>query len=228
MSDPVAFRTSLSRAVTAEVTGTALLLAAIVGSGIMGESLSNGNAALALLANSLATGAMLVALIFTFAPISGAHFNPVVSLAARVEGTITGREAAAYILGQAMGAVLGVMTAQAMFSRQLLELSVKNRSGGAQIFSEIIATFGLLVVIHSTGRRAGVVPLTVGAYITAAYWFTSSTSFANPAVTLARSLTDTFSGIRWQDVPGFIGAQLLGACAATLCFRWLNSRSAKA
>jgi len=216
-------RPSLSRKLVAEALGTALLLAAVVGSGIMGERLSGGNAALALLANSIATGAVLVTLIFTFAPISGAHFNPAVSLAAAFEGGFPWRRVPGYIAAQLIGGIAGVVAAHVMFELPLLTLSHHARAGGGQLFSEFVATFGLLVVIHGTGKRAAVVPLTVAAYITAAYWFTSSTSFANPAVTIARGLTDTFSGIAPAGIPGFIAAQLAGALAATLLFRWIAS-----
>lgn len=210
------------RAIVSEGIGTGLLVAAVVGSGIMGERLSGGNMALALLANSIATGAVLVTLIFTFGPVSGAHFNPAVSLAAAFEGSFPWRRVPGYVLAQTAGAILGVMTAHVMFELPLVTLSRHSRAGAAQLFSECVATFGLLVVVHGTGKRAAVVPLTVAAYITAAYWFTSSTSFANPAVTIARALTDTFSGIAPASVPGFIAAQLLGALAATLLFRWIG------
>jgi glycerol uptake facilitator-like aquaporin len=209
------------RAIVSEGIGTALLVAAVVGSGIMGERLSGGNMALALLANSIATGAVLVTLIFTFAPISGAHFNPAVSLAAAFEGGFLWRRVPGYIAAQLAGAIAGVVAAHAMFAHPLLAPSHHAHTGFAQLFSEFVATFGLLIVIHGAGKRAAVVPLTVAAYITAAYWFTSSTSFANPAVTIARGLTDTFSGIAPAGIPGFICAQLLGALAATLLFRWI-------
>lgn len=211
------------RAIVGEGIGTGLLVAAVVGSGIMGERLAGGNLALALLANSIATGAVLVTLIFTFAPISGAHFNPAVSMAAALEGGFPWRRVPGYVVAQTVGAILGVMAAHVMFELPLVALSRHSRVGAAQLFSELLATFGLLVVVHGTGRRAAVVPLTVAAYITAAYWFTSSTSFANPAVTIARGLTDTFSGIEPRGIPGFIAAQLLGALAATLLFRWMGS-----
>lgn len=210
------------RAVVGEAIGTALLVAAVVGSGMMGERLSGGNVALALLANSIATGAVLVTLIFTFAPISGAHFNPAVSLAAALEGGFAWRRVPGYIVAQLIGAIAGVVAAHAMFEHPLVVFSHHARVGFAQLFSEFLATFGLLVVIHGTGKRAAVVPLTVAAYITAAYWFTSSTSFANPAVTVGRGLTDTFSGIAPSGIPGFIAAQLAGALAATLLFRWIG------
>lgn len=198
-------------------------MAAVVGSGIMGERLANGNDALALLANSIATGAVLVTLIFTFAPISGAHFNPAVSVAAAMEGGFAWRRVPGYVAAQVAGAVGGVVVAHLMFELPPIVLSRHARTGPAQLFSEFVATFGLLVVVHGTGKRAAVVPLTVAAYITAAYWFTSSTSFANPAVTIARGLTDTFAGIEPRGIPGFIAAQLAGALAATLLFRWIGS-----
>ena len=188
----------------------------------MGERLAGGNAAIALLANSLATGAVLVTLIFTFAPISGAHFNPAITIAAAIEGGFAWRNVASYIVAQTVGALLGVLAAHAMFGLPLLQRSTHDRGGGAQFFSECVATFGLLVVVHGAGKRTAVVPLTVAAYIIAAYWFTASTSFANPAVTLARAFTDTFAGIQLTNVPGFILAQFLGAIVATLLFRWLN------
>ncbi|HKO55625.1 MAG TPA: MIP/aquaporin family protein [Thermoanaerobaculia bacterium] len=214
------------RSIVAECIGTALLVAAVVGSGIMGERLAGGNTALALLANSIATGAVLVTLIFTFAPISGAHFNPAVSLASAIEGALPWRLLPAYVAAQVGGAVADVLIAHVMFEHPLVTLSRHARSGGAQLFSELVATFGLLVVVHGTGKRAAVVPLTVAAYITAAYWFTSSTSFANPAVTIAQGLTDTFTGIDPAGIPGFIGAQLAGALLATFLCRWLARRVA--
>ncbi len=213
------------RAIAGEAVGTALLLAAVVGSGIMGERLSGGNMALALLANSIATGAVLLTLIFTFGPISGAHFNPAVSLASALERGLAWRKVPGYVAAQLAGAILGVFAAHAMFDHPLIALSHHARGGFGQLAGEFVATFGLLVVIHGTGKRAAVVPLTVAAYITAAYWFTSSTSFANPAVTIARSLTDTFSGIAPAGIPGFIAAQLAGALAATLLFRWMGDRA---
>jgi len=213
----------LPRRATAEAVGTAMLLATVVGSGIMGERLSGGNVAVALLANTLATGAALVALILTFGPISGAHFNPAVSLADAWQGGLPWRDVPAYLGAQAVGAFAGVAAADVMFELPVFFASQKVRQGGAQLFSEFVATFGLLAVIWGCVRlkQKSVVPFTVAAYITAAYWFTASTSFANPAVTLARSASDTFAGIRPADVPGFIVAQLLGAAAATLLFRWL-------
>ena len=210
------------RRITAEAVGTALLLAAVVGSGIMGERLAGGNVALALLANTLATGAMLVALILTFGPISGAHFNPAVTLADAWQGGVTWREVPGYIAAQLAGAFLGVATAHLMFGEPVYSASLHARAGGAQLFSEFVATFGLLCVIWGCARlRSSAVPFAVGAYITGAYWFTASTSFANPAVTLARCASNTFAGIRPVDAPGFILAQLAGAFAATLLFRWL-------
>ncbi|HXJ40657.1 MAG TPA: MIP/aquaporin family protein [Bryobacteraceae bacterium] len=210
------------RRMVAETIGTALLLAAVVGSGIMGERLAGGNVAIALLANTLATGAMLVTLILTFGPISGAHFNPAVTLMDASQGGLPWRDVPGYLAAQVAGAFAGVAAAHLMFGEPLYSASRHVREGGAQIFSEFVATFGLLCVIWGCVRlRSSAVPFAVGAYITGAYWFTASTSFANPAVTLARSATDTFAGIRLTDAPGFIVAQLAGAAAATLLFRWL-------
>ena len=215
-------QTDRGRRLVAEGVGTAMLLATVVGSGIMADRLSAGNVALALLANTIATGAGLVALILTFGPISGAHFNPAVTLADASQGGLAWRDVPGYLFAQIIGAVSGVWTAHAMFEEPLLMVSRHQRSGLAQIFSEFIATFGLLAVIWGCSRRrSSTVPFAVGAYITAAYWFTASTSFANPAVTLARGLTDTFAGIRPVDVPGFVVAQLMGAMTATVLFRWL-------
>ena len=215
-------RFSLQARMTAEFVGTAFLLAAVVGSGIMGERLSGGNVAIALLANTIATGTALVALILTFGPISGAHFNPAVTLADASQRGIPWREVPGYVVAQILGAYVGVMCAHLMFTLPLFSASRHSRSGISQVFSEFIATFGLLSVIWGCSRlRSSVVPFAVGAYITAAYWFTASTSFANPAVTLARAATDTFSGIRPSDVLAFIAAQLVGAAAATVLFRWL-------
>jgi glycerol uptake facilitator-like aquaporin len=218
---------AIARRATAEAVGTALLLAAVVGSGIMGERLAGGNVAVALLANTIATGAALVALILTFGPISGAHFNPAVTLATASEGGMAWLEVPVYIAAQVLGAFLGVAAAHVMFEAPLFFASHHARSGMPQAFGEFVATFGLLAVIWGCVRfRASAVPFAVGAYITAAYWFTASTSFANPAVTLARSATDTFAGIRPSDAPAFIVAQLLGAGVATALFRWLIPRSA--
>lgn len=211
-----------SRPLVAEFVGTALLLAAVVGSGIMGERLASGNVAVALLANTLATGAALVALILTFGPISGAHFNPAVSLADASQGGLSWAEAGGYVVVQIAGALIGVAVADAMFGEPAYAWSQHARNGFPQILSETVATFGLLSVIWGCARRRPAsVPFAVGAYITAAYWFTASTSFANPAVTLARALTNTFAGIRPADVPGFLVGQTVGAAAATALFRWL-------
>jgi glycerol uptake facilitator-like aquaporin len=218
----VSGRADLSGRLVAEGLGTAMLLAAVVGSGIMGERLAGGNVAVALLANTIATGAALVALILTFGPISGAHFNPAVTLADASLGGIAWADVGPYIGAQVLGAFAGVVAAHVMFELPLLFPSQHIRSGPAQMFSEFVATFGLLAVIWGCVRsRSSAVPFAVAAYITAAYWFTASTSFANPAVTLARAATDTFAGIRPSDAPGFIVAQLLGAAAATGLFRWL-------
>lgn len=199
-----------------------MLLAAVVGSGIMGERLSGGNKAVALLANTLATGASLVALILTFGPISGAHFNPAVTICDASQGGLPWRDVPIYIIAQVIGAFTGVAAADVMFELPVFFASQKVRQGPAQLFSEFVATFGLLAVIWGCARlRSQAVPFAVAAYITAAYWFTSSTSFANPAVTLARSVSDTFAGIRPVDAPGFIIAQFIGAAAATMLFRWL-------
>ena len=217
----------LSRRLVAEGVGTALLLAAVVGSGIMGERLAGGNVAVALLANTVATGAALVALIFPFGSISGAHFNPAVTLADAWRGGLPWSDVPPYVAAQIAGAFAGVAAAHFMFEVPLFFASRHARSGSAQVFSEFVATFGLLAVIFGCARlRADAVPFAVAAYITAAYWFTASTSFANPAVTLARSATDTFAGIRPADAPAFIVAQLLGAGLATALFGWLTPRSA--
>lgn len=212
----------LRRRVVAEALGTALLLATVVGSGIMGERLSGGNVAVALLANTVATGAGLVALILTFGSISGAHFNPAVTVADATQGGLPWREVPLYITGQVGGAFAGVAIAHAMFGEAIFSASTHLRAGFPQLLSEFVATFGLLAVIWGcVRRRSAAVPFAVGAYITAAYWFTASTSFANPAITLARSATNTFAGIRPIDAPGFVVAQFLGATAATLVFKWL-------
>jgi glycerol uptake facilitator-like aquaporin len=215
-------RADLTRRAVAEALGTALLLATVVGSGIMAEGLSGGNAAMALLANAIATGAALVALILTLGPISGAHFNPVVTVADASQGGLPWREVPPYVLAQVAGAFAGVAAADTMFNLPVFFVSRHVRTGLSQWFSEFVATFGLLAVIWGCSRRRSeAVPLAVGAYITAAYWFTASTSFANPAVTVARAATDTFAGIRPIDTPGFIVAQVAGAAAATVFFRWL-------
>ena len=215
---------SLSKRVIAEMLGTGLLVAAVVGSGIMGESLSAGNVAIALLANAIATGAALVALILTFRPISGAHLNPLVTLGMATRKLMPWSEVTLYVGAQSVGGVMGTLLAHVMFGKELYSLSHHQRSGLAQLVSEFVAAFGLLCVIWGCLkiRSALAVPIAVASYITAAYWFTASTSFANPAVTVARSITDTFSGIRPLDVPGFILAQVAGAITATLLFRWLG------
>jgi glycerol uptake facilitator-like aquaporin len=213
---------TLARRLVSEGLGTALLLAVVVGSGIMGERLAGGNVAIALLANAIATGAGLVALILAFGSVSGAHFNPAVTLSEAWQGNIGRSEILPYIAVQIAGAFAGVAAAHLMFGEPLYFASEHVRSGAAQWWSEFVATFGLLAVIIGCARsRPAVTPFAVGAYITAAYWFTSSTSFANPAVTLARAASNTFAGIRPADAPAFIAAQLLGAAAATLLLCWL-------
>lgn len=208
--------------IVAEALGTAFLLAAVVGSGIMGEQLAGGNIAIALLANTVSTGAALVTLILALGPISGAHFNPAVTLADASQGGLPWREVPGYLAAQITGAFAGVAAANVMFSQPVFFVSLHERTGSAQWFSEFIATFGLLMVIWGCVRmRSAAVPFAVGAYITSAYWFTASTSFANPAVTLARTASDTFAGIRPADAPAFIVAQLTGALAATYLMRWL-------
>ena len=212
----------LRQRLAAESLGTAFLLAAVVGSGIMGERLADGNVAVALLANSLATGSALVALILTFGGISGAHFNPAVSLAAALTRELEWSEAALYVGVQVLGAFIGVAAAHAMFTEPIFSASEHTRSGASQLWSEAVATFGLIATISSCGRaRPAAVPFAVGGYIMAAYWFTASTSFANPAVTLARATTDTFSGIAPADVFGFIVAQLAATLCAVYLMRWL-------
>jgi glycerol uptake facilitator-like aquaporin len=216
---------SYGRRCVAEAAGTAMLLAVVVGSGIMAERLAGGNVALALLANALATGAGLSALILAFGPVSGAHFNPLVTLSAAWDREFPAQEIGGYLAAQFAGASLGVVVAHSMFGEPALTLSKHARPGAAVAFSEFVAAFGLLAVIKGSARQ-GAAPqaLAVGAYIAAGYWFTASTSFANPAVTLARAFTDTFTGIRLADVPGFVVAQVLGAAAATLLLRWLLAR----
>ena len=213
---------TLTRRFAAEFIGTLLLLAAVVGSGIMAGRLSGGSAGLALLANTIATGAALVALILAFGSVSGAHFNPAVTLADAYLGGMAWRYVPAYLFAQIAGAYCGVGVAHLMFGFSFFSVSTHARSGSAQAFSEFVATFGLMAVIWGCARsRPHAVPYAVGAYITAAYWFTASTSFANPAVTLARSATSTFAGIRPADAPAFIAAQLAGALSATALLRWL-------
>ena len=213
-----------SRRLAAEALGTGLLVATVVGSGIMAETLSK-DVGIQLLGNTLPIGAILIVLITIFGPLSGAHFNPAVSFAEASQGGLSWREAAAYSMAQVAGAFTGVGLADAMFEEPLYAWSQHARAGGAQILSEAVATFGLLAVILGCARRrSNAVPFAVGAYITAAYWFTASTSFANPAVTIARSMTDTFAGIRIADVPGFLIGQAFGATLATMLFRWLVQR----
>ena len=220
--DPPLGAFSIPRRLTAEALGTAFLLAIVIGSGVMGERLAGGNVALALFGNTLATGAGLVVLIIVFGPVSGAHFNPAVTLVFALRGEIPGLLAGGYVLAQLAGAVLGVWTAHAMFALPILEVSTKLRAGPAQAFSEFIATFGLMATILGSLRfRPEATPFTVGLYITSAYWFTASTSFANPAVTVARMLSDSFAGIAPSSAPAFIAAQLLGAIVALLVIRWM-------
>jgi glycerol uptake facilitator-like aquaporin len=213
---------SLSRKFAAEFLGSLFLLSIVIGSGIMGENLAAGNAAIALLANSIATGAGLVFLIYGFADISGAHFNPIVTLAAVFHRDLSLKEAATYLSAQILGALSGVAVANLMFGLPAFFVSSKIRAGNSQLLSEFIATFGLIAAIRLGVKfRPDRVAVLVACYITSAYWFTSSTSFANPAVTLARSFSDTFAGIDPGNVPMFILAQLLGGLAATLVFDWL-------
>ena len=217
---------SLNRRLAAEGLGTALLVATVVGSGIMGERLAGGNVALALLGNTLPTGAILVVLILALGPISGAHFNPAVSLVMSLRKEHPWREFFPYAAAQIVGGCMGTLVAHGMFELPLLELAVKARSGPAQWFAEFVATFGLIIVILAVSRfRSASVPVAVGLYITAAYWFTASTSFANPAVTIARAFTDSFSGIALADAPMFILAQLAGALAGLVVMRWFFAAS---
>lgn len=212
----------VTRKLAGELLGTTLLLMIVIGSGIMGERLAGGNEAIALLGNTIATGAGLVALITILGPISGAHFNPVVTLAFFLRREIAGRTAVAYLVAQVVGAILGVWAAHLMFGEAVLQVSAKLRNGPAQAFSEAVATFGLLALIFGSVRfRPEATPTLVGLYITSAYWFTASTSFANPAVAVARSLSNTFAGIAPESVPAFIAAEIVGALAATYFFRWL-------
>ena len=218
---PLSVSTTLRRLV-AEGLGTALLIAIVVGSGIRAERLAAGDTALALLCNALATGAGLMALLVSLGPVSGGHFNPVVSLSQLVQGKLSARDTAGYVLMQLLGAALGVMAAHAMFGLPLVTMSTQMRTGAPMWWSECLASFGLIGLAMATSRhRPGLVPFVVAGYITAGYWFTSSTSFANPALTLACALTDTFTGIRAMDVPSFILAQIFGAMNATLLFHWL-------
>lgn len=216
------------RRATAELVGTAMLLAAVVGSGIMGERLAGGNDAIALLGNTIATGAALVVLIHIFGPVSGAHFNPAVTLAFAMRGEVDRRTVAAFVMAQLVGAVLGVWAAHAMFAEPVLQVSTKLREGLPQGFAEFVATFGLIGTIFGTQRsRPEFTPVAVGLYITAAYWFTASTSFANPAVTIARSLSNTFAGIAPASVPLFIAGQVAGTVAAVGFFAWLFKEDAR-
>ena len=221
-------RFDFTRMLFAEWLGTAALLAAVVGSGIMGERLAGGNVALALLGNTLATGAILAVLILIFGPISGAHFNPAVTLSFTLRGALGRAQAAAYMAVQILGGLVGVIIAHVMFQEPLLAAATTVRTGPSQWVAEFVATFGLVATILGCLRwRPDAVAYAVGLYISAGYWFTSSTSFANPAVTLARAFTDSFSGIRPADAPGFIAAQFFGALVATLVFRWLLAPGAE-
>jgi glycerol uptake facilitator-like aquaporin len=216
----------LARRVVAEAIGTALFLAVVVGSGIMAQKLFPDSAGLALLANALATGGGLTALILTFGDVSGAHFNPVVTIFDAASGKRPWSDVVPYIVAQIAGGIAGVLATHVMFEHQVFELSTNVRSGVPLMFSELVATFGLIAVIWGVARKRGaMVPYAVAAYIVAAYWFTPSTSFANPAVTIARSLTESFAGIRPDDVPGFIVAQLVGGALAALLFRWLHEET---
>ena len=219
---------NIARRAVAELVATALLLAVVVGSGIMGERLAAGNTAIALLANSLATGCGLAALIVTFAPISGAHMNPLVTLALALRGDHAWREVPAYIGAQLVGAIAGVWTTHAMFAMPVIEVSTKARGGFPLMLSEAVATFGLLIVVLRGARhRPDAVPWTVACYITAAYWFTASTSFANPAVTIARAMTESFAGIAPANAPGFFAAQIVGALVALLVDRFFATASVR-
>jgi len=213
---------SISQRACAEFLGTAFLVTAVVGSGIMGERLSNGNTAIALLANSIATGAALVTLILTLGPISSAHFNPLVTIADALSGGLARADILPYILAQFAGGFAGTVNSHFMFGLPAITYSHHARGGPAQFYAEIIATFGLMAVISTCAKlNTRAIPVAVGGYIAGAYWFTSSTSFANPAVTLSRCFTDTFAGIRPRDVPGFVVAETLGAAGAFFLFRWL-------
>ncbi|MDE2196886.1 MAG: aquaporin family protein [Gammaproteobacteria bacterium] len=217
---------SLRQCLLAEALGTAFLLAVVVGSGIMGQRLAGGNEALVLLVNSTATGAGLLALVAALAPVSGAHFNPLVSLMMSVRGDLPWKALPGYVMAQCVGAVVGVFAAHAMFALPILELATKPRPGWHLAWSELVASFGLLLVVHHTSaKRPDAVPAAVGCYIAAAYWFTSSTSFANPAVALARALTDTFTGISPANLPAFIAAELAGALLFLLYLRRTAART---
>ena len=215
----------LARRLAVEALGTALLVAAVIGSGIMAAKLAGGNEALALLCNTIATGAILVVIITIFAPVSGAHFNPAVSLVMTIRGELSQRQALFYILVQIAGGCLGALFAHLMFGLSPLQLSTTVRTGLPQWFAEFVATFGLVMTIVACVRfKPDAVAMAVGLYITSAYWFTASTSFANPAVTIARSLSDTFAGISPADVPAFVAAELLGALAAAAFVGWLLAK----
>jgi glycerol uptake facilitator-like aquaporin len=219
---------NLPRRLISEALGTAFLLAAVVGSGIMAQRLAGGNVAIALLGNTIPTGAILVVLILIFGPVSGAHFNPAVSLAFALRRELAWRDAATYIAAQILGGLLGVWTAHLMFELPVWQVSLTDRAGGGQWLAEFVATFGLgLTIFGCLASARAAIPYAVGLYITAAYWFTASTSFANPAVTIARSISDTFAGISPSGVPAFIAAQLLGMLAAVLLAAWLWPNSAK-
>ena len=221
-------KSPLSRRVVAEFLGTGFLVAAVVGSGIVGERLSSGNVAIALLANTIATGAALAALILAFMPISGAHLNPVVSMTEALRGGIAWNEAGLYVTAQVCGGIAGTACADLMFALPVFSISNHARTGAAQWFSEFVATFGLLVVIRTVARfNPDWLPFAVATYIAAAYWFTASTSFANPAMAIARSLSDTFAGIRPMDVPAFLVAQFAGGLSALIISEWLSSRSSE-
>jgi glycerol uptake facilitator-like aquaporin len=218
---------TLARRAGAEALATALLLATIIGSGVMGENLAGGNVAIALLANTIATGAILIALILAFGPVSGAHMNPLVTVAEGWRGNLGWRDVPAYIGAQIGGAFVGVAAAHVMFEKPLFFASQNVRAGWPLLWSEVVAAFGLLLIVLNISRtRPEAVPYAVGAYITAAYWFTASTSFANPAVTLGRAASDTFAGIRPDDVLGFICAQIAGMACAFLIYKWLHGQSA--
>jgi glycerol uptake facilitator-like aquaporin len=219
---------ALHQRIGAEFIGTAILLATVIGSGIMGERLAGGNVAIALLGNTIPTGAILVVLITMFGPISGAHFNPAVTVVFAIKGELSGSEGLGYVAAQVLGGIVGVLAAHAMFDETLLQIASKVRAGPSQWFSESVAAFGLVMTILLTLRAsAAAVATSVGLYITAAYWFTASTSFANPAVTVARAFSNTFAGIRPQDVTPFIIAQLIGAIAAVYVCRWLLAEPAR-
>lgn len=214
----------MQKKLTAEFIGTFFLLATVVGSGIMGESLAGGNVAIALLGNTIATGAMLAVLILVFGPVSGAHFNPAVTLAFLIRKEITVPDAGLYVTCQVIAGVLGVIAAHLMFDQDLLQMSLRERTGTGQWFAEMVATFGLVMTILGCVKfRPDAVSYAVGLYITAGYWFTASTSFANPAVTISRAFTDTFSGIYPAHVPAFIAAQLIGAILATIILGYLTA-----